>query len=53
MSERPHEQIPVDVPSKDGKLPVRCTTSRPRPDVCVAHLAGELDIATVPLVVVF
>ena len=34
----------------DGNLPVRCTTSWPRSDVCVAHLAGELDIATVPLV---
>jgi hypothetical protein len=33
-----------------GTLPVRCTRSRPRSDVCVAHLAGELDIATVPVV---
>lgn len=31
-------------------FPVRCTTSRPRPGVCVTHLAGELDIATVPFV---
>ena len=30
--------------------PVRCTTSRPRPDVCVAHLEGELDMATTPFV---
>jgi anti-sigma B factor antagonist len=35
----------------NGPLPVRCTTSRPRADVCVALLAGELDIATVPVVV--
>jgi anti-sigma B factor antagonist len=34
----------------NGPLPVRCTTSRPRDDVCVAHLAGELDIATAPVV---
>jgi anti-sigma B factor antagonist len=27
-----------------------CTTTRPRPDVCLVHLAGELDIATAPLV---
>jgi anti-sigma B factor antagonist len=27
-----------------------CTTSRPRPEVCVVHLAGELDVATVPSV---
>ena len=31
-------------------LPVRCTTSRPRPGVCVTHVTGELDIATVPFV---
>ena len=34
----------------NGPLPVRCTTSRPRADVCVAQLAGELDIATVPVI---
>jgi anti-anti-sigma factor len=44
---RPDVQIPLVVPST---VPVRCTTSRPRFDVCVAHLAGELDSATVPLV---
>lgn len=30
-------------------LPLRCTASRPIPGVCVAHLAGELDMATAPL----
>ena len=30
--------------------PIRCTTSTPRPDVRVLHLAGALDIATVPVV---
>ena len=30
--------------------PVQCTTSRPRSDICVTQLAGDLDIATVPLV---
>jgi len=33
----------------DGLLPLRCTASRPRPDLCVAHLQGELDIATAPV----
>lgn len=33
----------------EGLLPLTCTSSRPRPDVCVVHLAGELDIATAPL----
>jgi anti-sigma B factor antagonist len=44
---RPPDEIPLAVPRT---LPVRCTTSRPRADVCVAHLAGELDIATAPVV---
>jgi anti-anti-sigma factor len=34
----------------DGLLPLAMSTSWPRPDVCVVHLAGELDIATVPVV---
>jgi anti-sigma B factor antagonist len=38
-----------DVTRSDGLLPLRHTTSWPRPHVCVVHLAGELDIATVPL----
>jgi len=42
MPERPRQ--PEEVPL------VRCTTSRPRPDVCVVHLTGELDMATVPSV---
>jgi len=42
MPERPRQ--PEEVPL------VRCTTSRPRPDVCVVHLTGELDMATVPFV---
>ena len=58
MPKRPRqpEQAPpccgsgTDRSHADGPLPIRCTTSRPRTDVCVAHLAGELDIATAPLV---
>jgi anti-sigma B factor antagonist len=38
-----------DFTRSDGLLPFRCTASRPRPHVCVAHLAGELDMATAPL----
>jgi anti-anti-sigma factor len=34
----------------DGLLPLTLSTSWPEPDVCVVHLAGELDIATVPVV---
>ncbi len=34
----------------DGLLPLAMSTSWPRPDVCVVHLAGELNIATVPVV---
>jgi anti-sigma B factor antagonist len=33
---------------RDGLVPLRCTVSRPRPDVCVALLEGELDMATAP-----
>ena len=32
-----------------GLLPLTCSAGRPRPDVCVVHLAGELDLATAPL----
>jgi anti-sigma B factor antagonist len=39
-----------DVTRSDGSLPLRCTADWPRPDVCVVHLAGELDIATAPVV---
>ena len=39
-----------DVTRADGLLPLRCTASWPRPDVCVVHLVGDLDIATVPVV---
>jgi anti-sigma B factor antagonist len=39
-----------DVSRSDGLLPLQCVTSWPRPHVCVVHLAGELDIATVPAV---
>jgi anti-sigma B factor antagonist len=39
-----------DVTRADGLLPLRCTVSWPRPHVCVVHLAGDLDIATVPVV---
>lgn len=40
-----------DVTRADGLLPLRCTVSWPRPHVCVVQPAGELDIATVPVVV--
>ena len=39
-----------DVTRSDGLLPLRYWASRPRPQVCVVHLAGELDMATVPAV---
>jgi anti-sigma B factor antagonist len=32
----------------DGFPSLRCTVSRPAPQVCVAHLIGELDMATAP-----
>ena len=38
-----------DYAGSDGLLPLSCRSSRPRPDVCVVHLTGELDIATAPL----
>jgi anti-sigma B factor antagonist len=38
------------VTSSPSTPPIRCTASTPRPDVRAVHLAGELDIATVPLV---
>jgi anti-sigma B factor antagonist len=38
-----------DFTRSDGLLPLSCTASRPRPDVCVTHLTGELDMATAPL----
>jgi anti-sigma B factor antagonist len=31
-----------------GLHPLRCTVSRPRPHTCVVHLAGDLDMDTVP-----
>ena len=37
----------------EGLLPLTCRSSRPRPDVCVVHLAGELDIATTPLLAAY
>ena len=37
-----------DFTRSDGLLPLRCTVSRPRPGICVAHLAGEVDMATAP-----
>jgi anti-anti-sigma factor len=37
----------------DGLLPLTLTMSRPRPDVCVVQLAGELDIATAPMLADF
>jgi anti-sigma B factor antagonist len=38
-----------DFTRSSGLLPLSCTASRPRPHVCVAHLAGELDMATAPV----
>lgn len=37
-----------DFARSEGLPPLRCTTSRPTPHVCVAHLDGELDMATAP-----
>lgn len=45
-----HRGTGIDRVETEGPVPIRCTTSRPRADICVVHLAGELDIATVPLV---
>jgi len=39
-----------DITRSDGLLPLQCATSWPRPHVCVVHLGGDLDIATVPTV---
>ena len=39
-----------DFTRSEGLLPVRCTADWPQPDVCVVHLAGELDMATTPVV---
>src|SRR5918994_4086525 len=39
---------PAALTRSDGLLPLRCTASWPRPDVRVAHLAGELDMGTAP-----
>ena len=39
-----------DFTRSEGLLPLRCTADWPQPDVCVVHLAGELDIATTPVV---
>ena len=39
-----------DFTRSEGLLPLRCTANWPQPDVCVVHLAGELDIATTPVV---
>jgi anti-anti-sigma factor len=38
-----------DCAGASGLLPLTCTSSRPRPDVCVVRPVGELDIATAPL----
>lgn len=39
-----------DFTRSDGVLPLSCTADWPRPDVCVVHLTGELDMATTPVV---
>ena len=33
----------------EGVLPLTVTVSRPQPNVCLLRVAGELDIATAPL----
>lgn len=33
----------------DGSTPLTSVVSWPRPDVCVVHLAGDLDIASAPV----
>lgn len=38
-----------DSTRSDELQPLTMTTSRPRPDVCVVQLVGELDAATAPL----
>ena len=42
-----------DSHSSQGLLPLRCHASHPRAGVCVVHLAGELDIATAPVLAEF
>ena len=37
-----------DSTRSEGLRPLRLTVDRPRPDMCVVHVAGELDMATVP-----
>jgi anti-sigma B factor antagonist len=42
-----------DFTRSGGFLPLRCSASRPRPGVCVAHLDGELDMGTAPILADF
>lgn len=42
-----------DVTRSDGLHPLRCSATWPRPGVCVVHVAGELDIATAPLLAAY
>lgn len=37
-----------DSTRSDGLRPLTLTAAWPRPDICVVHVAGELDMATVP-----
>ena len=37
-----------DSTRSEGLRPLRLAVDWPRPDVCVVHVAGELDMATVP-----
>ncbi len=39
----------TDSKRSDELQPLTMTTSWPRPDVCVVELAGDLDVATTPL----
>ena len=39
----------TDFTRPDGLQPLRITTNWPRPDVCLVRPAGELDIATAPV----
>jgi anti-sigma B factor antagonist len=47
----PTTKVPTmsDFTRSEGLLPLRCTVTWPQPAVCVVHLAGELDIATTPV----
>ena len=38
-----------DSTRSEGLLPLAVTVGRPQPDVCLLRVAGELDIATAPL----